>query len=72
MIVDRLRNIDREVKVPILCVGLLRIIPFQVALAGASALSVVYERAHSLFANSLNQLPPSMGHPLARTFGHRH
>jgi hypothetical protein len=71
MIVDRLSIVDREPKVPVLCVGLLRIIPFQVTLAGASALIVVYKRAHSLFANSLNQLPPSMGHPLARTFAHR-
>ena len=41
MIVDWIRIVDREPKVPALCVGLLRIIPFQVALAGASALNVV-------------------------------
>jgi hypothetical protein len=71
MIVDRIRSVDREPKVPVFCVGLLRIIPFQVALAAALALNMVYKGAHSLFANSLNQLPPSMGHPLARTFAHR-
>lgn len=71
MVVDGIRSVDREPKVPVLRVGLLRIIPFQVTLADASALNVVYKQAHSLFANSSNRLPPSMGHLLARTFAHQ-
>jgi hypothetical protein len=37
VVIDRIRSIDREPKVPVLCVGLLRIVPFQVTLAGVSA-----------------------------------
>jgi len=37
VIIYRIRSIDREPKVPALCEGLLRIVPFQVTLAGASA-----------------------------------
>jgi hypothetical protein len=37
VVVDGISIINREPKVPVLCVGLLRVIPFQVALAGTSA-----------------------------------
>jgi hypothetical protein len=45
VVVDRIRIIDREPKVPVLCVGLLRIVPFHVTLAGLSAVCDAQTRA---------------------------
>ncbi len=54
MIINRIRSVDREPKVPALCEGLLRIVPFQVTLAGASAQIALHKRVYSPFANNPN------------------